>query len=161
MKKIADSFTLLNAGAVKLHGRLGEALDLSIKNRLKTVDYKHLVQPFAERKECDHRWRCEFWGKIVRSAIRSWRAKPDGELLALIRQTVKDICATQTKDGCISSYPANLQATDWDVWGRKYVILGLTRYCTTVGYDPDVVKVLSDCLDHLMTQVGPNAKTMP
>lgn len=161
MKKIADSFSLLNAGAVKLHGRLGEALDLSIKNRLKTVDYKHLVQPFAERKECDRRWRCEFWGKIVRSAIRSWRAKPDAELLALIRQTVKDICDTQTKDGCISSYPANLQATDWDVWGRKYVILGLTRYCTTVGYDPDVVKVLSDCLDHLMTQVGPNAKTMP
>jgi DUF1680 family protein len=160
MKKIADTFTLLPAGAVQMKGRLGEALDLSIENRLKTVDYKHLVQPFADRQEVDGRWRCEFWGKIVRSAIRSWRAKPDLELLQLIKQTVKDICDTQTEEGCISSYPSEKQTTDWDVWGRKYVILGLARYCNTVGYDADVVKVIVDCLDHLMTQVGPSGKKM-
>ena len=72
----------------------------------------------------------------------------------------QDICDTQTEEGCISSYPSEKQTTDWDVWGRKYVILGLARYCNTVGYDADVVKVIVDCLDHLMTQVGPSGKKM-
>ena len=54
-------------------------LELSIANRLKKVNYAHLVDPFRFRYETDNAWRCEFWGKIVRSAILSWCGDPDPE----------------------------------------------------------------------------------
>ena len=122
MKK-QDRFSLLGAGQTTLRGWLGEALDLSIENRLKKVDYAHLEQPFRDRQESDGRWRCEFWGKIVRSAIRSWRAKPDAELKALIDATVRGIIATQTEEGCVSSYPAEKQTQQTTEWSSQPLLL--------------------------------------
>ncbi|MFA6930543.1 MAG: beta-L-arabinofuranosidase domain-containing protein [Lentisphaeria bacterium] len=160
MSEMKDDLQVLTSGRVSLKGLLGKAIGLSIRNRLKKVDYRHLVSPFRERNETDGRWRCEFWGKIVRSAIRSWHVCPDAELLTLIKQTVEDICQTQTADGCISSYPAQLQTKDWDIWGRKYVMLGLARYYRMIEPSEKVREVLMACLDHLMGQVGPSHKNI-
>ena len=112
MSPVKDQLQILPPGGVSLRGRLGKALEKSVNHRLKKVNYDHLVAPFRDRNERDGRWRCEFWGKIVRSAIRSWHAVPDPELEQLIRKTVHDLCTTQTPDGCISSYPAELQTKD-------------------------------------------------
>ncbi len=160
MSRKQDLIKVLDAGCVSLQGSLGNAIERSIRNRLMKVDYRHLAEPFRDRNERDGRWRCEFWGKIVRSAIRSWQACPDADLLALIRQAVEDIMKTQTEDGCISSYPAELQTKDWDIWGRKYVLLGLARYYRVIEPSEEVLKVMVACLDHLMQQVGPNARNI-
>ncbi len=162
MEKLKDFFELLPPGAVSMKGVLGDALDKSIEARLKKVDYKHLVDPFRKQMDNDGFWRCEFWGKIVRSTIRSWRAKPnDKKLRKIIDDTVKDILSTQQPDGCISSYSPERQATGWDVWGRKYVLAGLIRYCTVVEKRPEIVKAASALLKHLIKQVGPGGKSMP
>lgn len=158
MSPVKDQLQILPPGGVSLRGRLGKALEKSISHRLKKVDYDHLVAPFRDRNERDGRWRCEFWGKIVRSAIRSWHAVPDPELEQLIRKTVHDLCTTQTPDGCISSYPAELQTKDWDIWGRKYALLGLCRYYREIERPEEVRHAVARCLDHLMTQVGPEAQ---
>ncbi len=158
MSPVKDQLHILPPGGVSLRGRLGKALGKSISHRLKKVNYDHLVAPFRDRNERDGRWRCEFWGKIVRSAIRSWHAVPDPGLEQLIRKTVHDLCATQTPDGCISSYPAELQTKDWDIWGRKYALLGLCRYYREIERSEEVRHAVARCLDHLMTQVGPEAQ---
>lgn len=158
MSPVKDQLQILPPGGVSLRGRLGKALGKSISHRLKKVNYDHLVAPFRDRNERDGRWRCEFWGKIVRSAIRSWHAVPDPELEQLIRKTVHDLCTTQTPDGCISSYPAELQTKDWDIWGRKYALLGLCRYYREIERSEEVRHAVARCLDHLMTQVGPEAQ---
>lgn len=158
MSPVKDQLHILPPGGVSLRGRLGKALEKSVNHRLKKVNYDHLVAPFRDRNERDGRWRCEFWGKIVRSAIRSWHAVPDPELEQLIRKTVHDLCTTQTPDGCISSYPAELQTKDWDIWGRKYALLGLCRYYREIERSEEVRHAVARCLDHLMTQVGPEAQ---
>ena len=158
MSPVKDQLHILPPGGVSLRGRLGKALEKSVNHRLKKVNYDHLVAPFRDRNERDGRWRCEFWGKIVRSAIRSWHAVPDPGLEQLIRKTVHDLCATQTPDGCISSYPAELQMKDWDIWGRKYALLGLCRYYREIERSEEVRHAVARCLDHLMTQVGPEAQ---
>ena len=158
MSPVKDQLQILPPGGVSLRGRLGKALGKSISHRLKKVNYDHLVAPFRDRNERDGRWRCEFWGKIVRSAIRSWHAVPDPGLEQLIRKTVHDLCTTQTPDGCISSYPAELQTKDWDIWGRKYALLGLCRYYREIERSEEVRHAVARCLDHLMTQVGPEAQ---
>lgn len=160
MSVIHDTIKPLPAGRVSLRGKFGESLRLSIKNRLKKVDYAHLVEPFRLRNERDHFWRCEFWGKIVRSAILSWRGQPDSELLTLIKDTVADLISTQTPDGCISSYPLELQTQHWDIWGRKYVLIGLARYYLEIEHNEAVKIAMTRELDYLISQVGPGAKNI-
>jgi len=148
-----DVFTNLPPGAVRLNGPLGNALALTIRNRLKKVNYAHLVDPFRFRREKDGLWRCEFWGKIVRSAIHAWRASGDPELLAMVRGTVADLLSTQTSDGCISSYPAERQLSGWDIWGRKYVLLALVRYDEEIEHSKAVAVACRNMLAHLIGQI--------
>ena len=83
---------------IKLHGLLGDALLRSCNNRLKKIDYKQLVEPFRLRNENDGAWRCEFWGKIVRSAILTNFYLQDQSLAQQIEDTVNDIISTQSAD---------------------------------------------------------------
>jgi len=152
------AFGIPDARSVILKGPLGNALTLTIRNRLKKVDYGHLVDVFRHRRETDFFWRCEFWGKIVRSAIYAWRASGDEELLRMIKETVSDLLSTQTPDGCVSSYPTELQTRGWDIWGRKYVLLGLTRYYNEIEADERVAKACAGLVNHLMSQVPHNGK---
>jgi len=138
---------------IELKGDLGKALRKTLNNRLKTLDYDLLVEPYAKRYENDNAWRCEFWGKVVRSAILVNAYMHDSELSQKIEKTVRDIMATQTPDGCISTYPEDKQTGGWDIWGRKYVLLGLIRYYDLVNPDPAVVKCCTRLVDHLVSQL--------
>ena len=103
---------------VRLHGAVGKALKLTCENRLKKTDYRMLESVFLNRSELDNAWRCEFWGKVVRSAVYAWTSTQDPELKEKIDHTVADLLAAQTPDGCISSYPEEKQLDGWDIWGR-------------------------------------------
>ena len=144
----------LAPGSIRLKGTFGDALQKTIANRLKKVDYKELVDPFRFRNENDDRWRCEFWGKIVRSTILAWKDTNDPELLEIIERTVKDLLSTQTPDGCISSYPKEKQPHSWDLWGRKYVLAALLRYYESVKQDPAILEACCRMVDHLEQQIG-------
>ena len=145
---------------IKFHGLLGNALQRSCVNRLKKIDYTQLVEPFALRNENDGAWRCEFWGKVVRSAILTNCYLHDKELSAIIDDTVRAIITTQTADGCISSYPADLQLSRWDIWGRKYVLLALLRYYDLVRSDEQVKNCCIKMLDHLISQIAFTQKAL-
>ena len=138
---------------VRLSGLLGQAVARSCTERLKKVDYHQLTEPFRLRNEADNAWRCEFWGKLVRSAILTNCHERDPELAGMIETTVREMLATRTPDGCISSYPAEKQLGGWDVWGRKYVLLALLRYHALVAPDEAVRDCCIDVLDHLRTQL--------
>lgn len=140
----------LSKGTVRLAGPVGNALDRMIEGRLKRIDYNLLVEPFRLRYESDGYWRCEFWGKTIRSLVYAWRCTQDAELAEILRKTVKDIIATQTPDGRISTYPDHMQLKEWDIWGRKYVMLGLLAYYKEFEADPAVLKALTAMLDNLL-----------
>ena len=154
--KIADVAGYLPAGAVEMGGVMGKRLNRSIENRVKTINYRHLVDPFRQRNEIDGMWRCEFWGKNVYGAIMSWRATQDSDLKILIAATVKDLISTQPSDGGISSYPPEFAGQGWDIWGRKYVMLALAKYWLEIERDDAVVHALIAHTDCLMRQVGPD-----
>ena len=128
----------LPGGSVKLTGEIGKMLEKSIRNRLCTMDYKKLVEPFHLRYETEGAWRGEFWGKNIRGAILSCYITGDKELAALLKASVDDMLSTQTPDGCISSYPYDKQLTGWDIWGRKYALIGLMRYYNLLEQDPRI-----------------------
>ena len=159
MKK-QDVLRALPAGAMKFGGFLGDKLEICIKQRLEKIRWKHLTEPFFNRNEDDGRWRCEFWGKIIRGAIFAYRATGNAALRKALDDTVNDIIQAADETGRISSYPADKQTQDWDIWGRKYVAVGLADYCLEVENDPKVVEALRRHILALAAQVKASGKPL-
>ena len=73
-------------------------------------------------------WRCEFWGKMMRGACMTYQYTCDKELYAILEDSVKDLLSAADERGRISTYSVETQLDGWDVWGRKYVLLGLQHF---------------------------------
>lgn len=141
--------------SVKIGGYVGSRIDDCIEKRVKAQDVEHLVEPFRSREE-KSRWQSEFWGKWIQGAIASYRYTRDAELYEIIKQGAEGLMATQTSDGYIGNYAPEYQLQQWDVWGRKYSTLGLLVWYDLSG-DKRALKAARGVIDHLMTQVGPQA----
>ena len=98
--------------------------------------------------------------KIIRSAIYAWRATGSATLRKALDETVRDIVRAADGTGCISSYPAAKQMQDWDIWGRKYVAVGLADYCLEVRNDPKAVEALRRHVLALAAQVKASGRPL-
>ncbi|MHB1922970.1 MAG: glycoside hydrolase family 127 protein [Chitinophagaceae bacterium] len=115
------------AQSVLLGGFVGEKLNASYQNRILAQDFNRLVQPFRIRNETSC-WQSEFWGKWFTSAVMAYRYHPGRELKSILDQADSELIATQTPDGYIGNYTEASQLEQWDIWGRKYCMLGLLAY---------------------------------
>lgn len=118
---------LHNAQSVEMGGFIGEKLDDSYQNRILAQDFNRLVEPFKHRTETSC-WQSEFWGKWFTSAVLAYRYHPEPKLKNVLDQAVTELIATQTPDGYIGNYNEASQLQQWDIWGRKYCMLGLLVY---------------------------------
>lgn len=139
---------------IKINGYLGEKIDLCISERIKKQDVQHLIDPFKIRNET-RMWQTEFWGKWILSAIASYEYNHDPEMLKIIQNAVSGLLATQTPDGYIGNYSPEAQLQHWDIWGRKYTMLGLLAYFD-ISADKKALNAAKKLADHLLTQVGPD-----
>ena len=138
---------------IRINGYLGEKIDLCISERIKKQDVQHLIDPFKTRDET-RLWQTEFWGKWILSAIAAYEYNHDPEMLKIILDAVSGLLDTQTSDGYIGNYSPDAQLQHWDIWGRKYTMLGLLAYYDISG-DKKVLDATKKLADHLLTQVGP------
>jgi DUF1680 family protein len=53
---------------------------------------------------------------------------PTGHNREVIDRAVDGLLKSQTPDGYIGTYPDEHHLGEWDIWGRKYVLLGLLAY---------------------------------
>jgi DUF1680 family protein len=136
-----------------INGYLGDKVNLCITQRIKKQDVEHLIEPFRSRNET-RLWQTEFWGKWILSAIASYEYNRDPEMLTIIKNAVSGILATQTPDGYIGNYSKEAQLQHWDIWGRKYTMLGLLAYYD-ISEDSKALAAAKKLADHLLTQVGP------
>jgi DUF1680 family protein len=149
----ADAFARLPLRDVRLDGRLGRAIDLCVRNRVMAQDGEHLVEPFRQRRETNC-WSSEFWGKWFLSAVAAQRYTGDPKLLETVERSARSMMATQSSDGYIGTYAPENRLKTWDVWGRKYTLLGLLAYHDLTG-DRAALASARRLADHHMTEVGP------
>jgi DUF1680 family protein len=151
--KVHDALTLLPPRAVRIGGHLGGQIDLSIRQRIAAQDVEALLRPFRERKDT-RQWRSEFWGKWITSAIAAYRYTGDPKLRAIIEQAEQGLLATQTADGYIGAYPNGGHLMNWDVWGRKYTLLGLLAWYDVTG-DQALLTGARRHADFMLSEIGP------
>ncbi|MEI8205939.1 MAG: beta-L-arabinofuranosidase domain-containing protein [Kiritimatiellales bacterium] len=140
---------------VQISGWLGEKLNLSQVNRVMSQDLELILRPYRERfEENDGHWRCEYWGKWVTSAVLGCSYQPDETHFAVLDRAVKGLLATQTPDGHIGTYKDSKHLGIWDVWGRKYTLLGLIAAYDLTG-DEEALAAARRVADHLLTEAPP------
>lgn len=135
-----------------LKGFVGEKLDNAYANRILAQDINRLIEPFKNRTE-DRCWQSEFWGKWFTSAVQAYRYKPGTVLKHALDSAVTALIGTQTPDGYIGNYAAGKHLEQWDVWGRKYCMLGLLAYYD-LTHDPKSLQAARRIADHLMKELA-------
>ena len=153
---ISPVLKLMNPDDIKIAGFAGEKIDLCIEEQIKKQDIEHLVEPFRSKTET-RLWQSEFWGKWMLSAVEAWKYTRDPELMKTMQTAVGGLLQTQLENGYIGNYAHESQLAQWDIWGRKYSMLGLIRYFEISG-DKKALTAAQKVADHLLSQVGPGKK---
>ena len=142
---------LAAAKSSELNGFIGSRLNNSYEKRILGQDAPYLVEPFRNRNETSL-WQSEFWGKWFTSAVLAYKYKPSPELKQKLDATVKDLISTQTADGYIGNYKSENRLEQWDIWGRKYCMLGLLDYHSLTG-DKKSLQAARKLADHLIEEL--------
>ncbi len=139
--------------SVELRGYLGKRIDQCIHQRIVPQDLDHIIEPFKYKNET-WQWQSEFWGKWTLGACDAYRYNRDPALLEKITYGAKELMKTQLENGYIGNYAPDKLLEQWDVWGRKYSLLGLQDYYS-ITKDPKALIACRKLADHLLTQIGP------
>lgn len=143
-------------GSVKFSGVLGGELDASMKGDMLSWDVDDLVRPFKTRPE-NKLWQIEFWGKWFTSAALAYSYEPSGQLDKILKYAASELLKTQAADGSITTYKKGAEFSGWDIWGRKYVLLGLLAEYARTG-DAGVLDAAKKHADNIMASVGEGKK---
>ena len=130
--------------------------DFQLKN---PVLWKRFVNQFREQTDGDDAgWRGEYWGKMMRGACFTYSYTRDKELYDILTETVRDMISSKDKLGRISTYALDKEFIGWDIWSRKYVMLGL-QYYIEISSDEKLIEEAVECMcgqaDYIMSKIGP------
>ena len=114
---------------------------------------QYRIQPDAETGG----WRGEYWGKMMRGACWIYKYTMDKELYAILLDSVRDLMTTQESSGRYSSYAQDKEFTYWDMWCRKYVLLGMQYFydiCEDEAFKAELIATMRTHLDYIIAHVG-------
>jgi len=152
---VRDVFYPPPAGAIHIGGRLGERLDQCIENRVLAQPIEPLVKPYRDKREEGSKdWRCEYWGKWFTSLALADAYRPTAKSKAKLDDAEHALLETAASDGYLGTRQPEYRLEGWDVWGRKYALLGLLAYYDRTG-DGSALVAAGRHLDTLMAQTGP------
>ena len=155
----ARKSTAQSVGTVSMSGYIGQRYDDCLNRRVKPENIDTLISVYRVQDEKQNLWGSEFWGKWVQGAIGMYHFTQDSELKGIIQQAEDMLMACQLKNGYIGDYDAEHQLNGWDVWGRKYTLLGLIKWYQESG-DKHALKAATRLLDYTISQIGPGKKSI-
>jgi len=126
------------------------------------VLWKRFADQFCNGIDATNRgWRGEYWGKMMRGAVLVFEYSRDEELLSILTESVNDMLAVADHDGRVSSYAREGEFDGWDLWCRKYVMLGMEFYlniCCDEELKRRIIRYLCNQLDYIMDHIGEGKK---
>lgn len=153
---VENKLTPAPYGSTHFGGFLGNKIDLCIENRLMAQDIERVIQPFRDRPDGTWGFRSEFWGKWYTAAMQGYAYAPTDENRAVVDRAVQELIATQDSTGYIGTYLQENHLGEWDIWGRKYVMLGLLAYYDQTQ-DASVLEAACKVADNLIEEAGPES----
>ena len=143
----------------KFNGILDQSVKFIEEVQLLREDlWRRFVNQFKE-EDADYEggWRGEYWGKMMRGACFVYEYSQNPKLYQVLTDTIKDILTAEDELGRISSYAVNHELEAWDMWGRKYVLLGMQYYleiCKDEELAQKVIESMCRQVDYIMSKIG-------
>ena len=145
--------------SVHFGGWLDRSLRFITDLQLRDADmWRLFVEQFrGNPDDADAGWRGEFWGKMMRGACFVYAYSKDAALFAVLKETVRDMMDSQEASGRISTYSPEREYDGWDLWSRKYVLLGMQYFveiCEDKAFNAKVIACMKKQVDYLMQRIG-------
>ena len=119
--------------------------------------WERFVGQFREDADHDGGWRGEYWGKTMRGATFVYSYTKNPELYEILKKTVLDMIDSADGEGRISSYYKNHEFEAWDIWSRKYVLLGMEFFleiCEDEDVEKKVIASMKSQVDYIISKIG-------
>ena len=124
--------------------------------------WKRFVQQFREDADAaDRGWRGEYWGKMMRGAAFVYTYTKNEKLYEILEETVEDMISAADELGRISTYPQDNEFCGWDLWSRKYVLLGMQYFleiCKNSELKDRIILSMRGQVDYLAERIGEDDK---
>ena len=162
---IKNVFSYLPNGAAKYDDKTHENAWFILQKQLKDRElWGKFVKVFHDKADIeDNGWRGEYFGKMMRGACLTYRYYPDEELYGILYDTVKELLSTQDEDGRIATYTKECEYNGWDVWTRKYVLVGCLYFyyiCKEEKFKKEIISALKRHVDYLIATLGEGKRSI-
>lgn len=154
-----DKLFPLSAGSFDYRGYLDDAVRFIEDYQLMDAPlWSKFVNVFIQQPDGENRgWRGEYWGKMMRGGCITYTYTQSPALLQTLTDTVRALIATAEPNGRISSYTQDKEYCGWDIWSRKYILLGLEHFyeiCTDEALKADVLRTMCAHADYMLSTIG-------
>ena len=144
---------------MNLRGIFADSVRFIERNQICEVElWKKFVNQYRIQIDSDQGlWRCEYWGKMMRGSCMILNYTKDSGLYRIIEASVRDMLTTQEENGRFSTYKQEMEFTSWDLWGRKYVMLGFMYFleiCRDEKLADQIIEALRRHADYIVERVG-------
>ena len=127
------------------------------KQLLDEALWERITNLFGRDSDYENFWRCEYFGKVMRGGAHVFSYTKNPELYRVLKNAVISVIERQDELGRISTYPIRSEFTAWDLWGRKYVLLGM-QYFYEICKEEEIRLRIKDSMmrqvDYIMTKIG-------
>ncbi len=153
-----DTFFADYGNEYSFNGFIDESVKYIERLQLLRPDlWERFVYQFRSDADNDGGWRGEYWGKMMRGAALCYSYTKNKKLYKILAETVKEMMASADNEGRISSYPKKCEFHHWDIWARKYVLLGMQYFleiCEDNGFSKKIIKSMCRQADYIMNKIG-------
>lgn len=157
-----DEFFTPDVGAAALKGQLDHAIRfIEDKQLMSPKLWEKFVTQFRDTipkaDDADIGWRGEYWGKMMRGACFTYSYTKNEKLYGILADTVKDMITTHGEHGRISSYSVEKEFSGWDLWSRKYVLLGMQYFleiCKEKELYERILESMCRQADYIIDRIG-------
>ena len=155
-----DAQFVLPAGSFAWEGELARMFEFVSAKQLLNSDLWALFvdQVRSNPDDADKGWRSEYWGKLMRGGCFVYACTRDEALYRSLESAVRDLLTTQDAAGRITTYSPEASFQGWDLWGRKYVLLGLQYFleiCRDEALGEAIVRAMCRHADDVLLHIGP------
>ena len=145
-------------GKAAWQGEVRDAIRFAMDEQLMDVElWMRLESQFGSAVDDDGGWKGEFWGKMMRGACMVYAACGCEKLYAVLENSVKRLLTYQDELGRIATYRADHEFFGWDMWSRKYVMLGML-YFADICKDEELIKTVLAAMerhaDYIIDRLG-------
>ena len=159
MKGLENVFYYLADGAQRYVGAADDYARFIAEKQLTNEElWRKFTRVFRTREDkSDDGWRGEYFGKMMRGAVMTYRYRPNEELYAILERTVLDLISAADEEGRIATYPPDHEFCGWDLWVRKYVLVGclyFTDICKSAEVKEKILAAIVRHADYIVERIG-------